>query len=157
MQSLTVCREVPIFFPPDTSSQLYVPGLEGDTLCMDGQKVGILHYCYEVILGSLVEGLDGFLCPPEWAFVGRPPSQTFIRDLWGIPPCWSCHPHRPSPVVPGILPKRNFSHDPAMPNNNIQASFDTHDIKSIYCTVDKNTIFWHSRHEINLLYIYCYI
>ena len=51
---LWVALQVPVLFPPYTSGKLDIPGLDCDTSCMDGQKVGILHDGYKIVFGSLM-------------------------------------------------------------------------------------------------------
>ena len=43
----------------ETTSQLDVLGLDGDTLGVDGAKVGIFEEGYEVGLNGFLEGTDG--------------------------------------------------------------------------------------------------
>ena len=43
--------------------------------------------------------------------------------------------------IPSVFPEGNLSDEPAIPNSSIKASFDTHDMKSMYCTVHSNDIF----------------
>ena len=82
---LRVALQVPVLFPPYTSGELDIPWLDCNTSCMDGQKVGILHDCHQIVLCSLMEGLHCTLCPPEWTFVNPPPCQFLVSDVGSIP------------------------------------------------------------------------
>ena len=127
---LQVALQVPVPFPPYMSSKLDIPRLDCNTSCMDGQKVGILHDCHQIVLRSLMEGLHCTSCPLEWTFVDPPRCQLLVSEVGGIP-CWCwhwscicmrCH-------IASTFSEWDLSHEPAIPNNNsIKASFDTHDI-----------------------------
>ena len=82
---LRVALQVPVLFPPYMSGELDIPGLDCNTSCMDGQKVGILHDCYQIVLSSLMQGLNCTSCPPEWTFVNFSPCQFLVSDVGGIP------------------------------------------------------------------------
>ena len=82
---LRVPLEVPVLFPPYMSCELCIPRLDCNTSCMDGQKVGILHDCHQIVLCSLMQGLHCTSCPLEWTFVDPSPCQLFVGEVGGIP------------------------------------------------------------------------
>ena len=49
----------------ETTGELHVLGLDGDTLGVDGAQVGVLEERDEVGLGSLLEGHDGGRLEPQ--------------------------------------------------------------------------------------------
>ena len=65
---LRVPLQVPVLFPPYMSGKLYIPQLDCNTSCMDGQKVGILHDCLQ--LHFVPTGVD-ISSPSPMPIVGR--------------------------------------------------------------------------------------
>ena len=106
--NLGVALQVPVLFPPDTSCQLDISGLDCDPLGMDGQKVGILHNGDQIVLSCLVKGFDGVSLPPQWGTCSFPPLHIPYLLSSGRPsvmhPVW---PHLQARLVPGTLPESN--------------------------------------------------